>query len=86
MKEIVIASACRTAIGKFGGTLANVPAAELGSIVIKEALNRANVKPEQVDHVYMGCVIQAGLGQNVVTVMLESISMDRKIKRSSNLE
>ena len=64
-KKIVIASACRTAIGKFGGTLANVPAAELGSIVIKEALNRANVKPEQVDHVYMGCVIQAGLGQNV---------------------
>ena len=61
MKKIVIASACRTAIGKFGGTLANVPAAELGSIVIKEALNRANVKPEQVDHVYMGCVIQAGL-------------------------
>ena len=65
MKKIVIASACRTAIGKFGGTIANVPAAELGSIVIKEALNRANVKPEQVDHVYMGCVIQAGLGQNV---------------------
>ena len=65
MKKIVIASACRTAIGKFGGTLANVPAVELGSIVIKEALNRANVKPEQVDHVYMGCVIQAGLGQNV---------------------
>ena len=52
MKKIVIASACRTAIGKFGGTLANVPAAELGSIVIKEALNRANVAPEQVDHVY----------------------------------
>ena len=65
MKKIVIASACRTAIGKFGGTLANVPAVELGSIVIKEALNRANVAPEQVDHVYMGCVIQAGLGQNV---------------------
>ena len=57
MKKIVIASACRTAIGKFGGTLANVPAVELGSIVIKEALNRANVAPEQVDHVYMGCAI-----------------------------
>ncbi|MGN0974861.1 MAG: acetyl-CoA C-acetyltransferase [Gemmiger sp.] len=65
MKKIVIASACRTAIGKFGGTLANVPAAELGSIVIKEAINRAGIKPEQVDHVYMGCVIQAGQGQNV---------------------
>lgn len=65
MKKIVIASACRTAIGKFGGTLANVPAAELGSIVIKEAVKRAGITPEQVDHVYMGCVIQAGLGQNV---------------------
>ena len=65
MKKVVIASACRTAIGKFGGTLSNVPAAELGSIVIKEALDRAHVKPEQVDQVYMGCVIQAGLGQNV---------------------
>ena len=61
MKKIVIASACRTAIGKFGGTLSNVPAAELGSIVIKEAINRAGITPEQVDHVYMGCVIQAGL-------------------------
>ena len=65
MKKIVIASACRTAIGKFGGTLSNVPAAELGSIVIKEAIARAGVKPEQVDQVYMGCVIQAGQGQNV---------------------
>ena len=65
MKKIVIASACRTAIGKFGGTLSNVPAAELGAIVIKEAINRAGIKPEQVDQVYMGCVIQAGLGQNV---------------------
>ena len=65
MKKIVIASACRTAIGKFGGTLKDTPAVDLGSIVIKEALNRAGVKPEQVDHVYMGCVIQAGLGQSV---------------------
>ncbi len=65
MKKIVIASACRTAIGKFGGTLKDVPAAELGSVVIKEAIARAGIAPEQVDHVYMGCVIQAGLGQNV---------------------
>ncbi len=64
-KKIVLAGACRTAIGKMGGGLSTVPAAELGSIVIKEALSRAGVKPEQVDHVYMGCVIQAGLGQNV---------------------
>jgi len=64
-KKVVLAGACRTAIGKMGGVLSTTPAAEMGSIVIKEALNRANVKPEQVDHVYMGCVIQAGLGQNV---------------------
>ena len=65
MKKIVLAGACRTAIGTMGGALSTVPAAELGSIVIKEALNRAGVAAEQVDHVYMGCVIQAGLGQNV---------------------
>lgn len=64
-KKIVLAGACRTAIGKMGGALSTTPAPVLGSIVIKEALNRAGVKPEQVDHVYMGCVIQAGLGQNV---------------------
>ncbi len=65
MEKVVIVSACRTAIGKFGGTLANVPAAELGALVIKEAVARAGIKPEAVDQVYMGCVIQAGLGQNV---------------------
>ncbi len=65
MEKVIIASACRTAIGKFGGTLANVPAAELGSIVIKEAVARAGIRSDAVDQVYMGCVIQAGLGQNV---------------------
>ncbi|MTK11042.1 MAG: acetyl-CoA C-acetyltransferase [Clostridiaceae bacterium] len=64
MKEIVIASAVRTAIGKFGGALKDVSAVDLGALVIKEALNRANVKPEMVDEVIMGNVIQAGLGQN----------------------
>ena len=64
-KKIVLAGACRTAIGSMGGSLSTTPAPELGSIVIKEALKRAGVAPEQVDHVYMGCVIQAGLGQNV---------------------
>jgi acetyl-CoA C-acetyltransferase len=64
-KKVVLAGACRTAIGTMGGSLSTIPAPELGAIVIKEALNRAGVKPEQVDHVYMGCVIQAGLGQNV---------------------
>ena len=64
-KKVVIAGACRTAIGKMGGALSTTPAPVLGSIVIKEALNRAGVPADQVDHVYMGCVIQAGLGQNV---------------------
>ncbi len=64
-KEIVLAGACRTALGKFGGTLAEVPAAELGAVVIREAINRAGIKPNEVDEVYMGCVLQAGLGQNV---------------------
>lgn len=64
-KKVVLAGACRTAIGTMGGALSTVPAAELGAIVIKEALNRAGVFADAVDHVYMGCVIQAGLGQNV---------------------
>ena len=64
-KKVVLAGACRTAIGTMGGGLSTTPVAELGAIVIKEALNRAGVAPDQVDHVYMGCVIQAGQGQNV---------------------
>ena len=64
-KKVVLAGACRTAIGKMGGALSSTPAPVLGSIVIKEALKRAGVAADQVDHVYMGCVIQAGLGQNV---------------------
>ena len=64
-KKVVLAGACRTAIGTMGGGLSTTPAAELGAIVIKEALSRAGVAPEKVDQVYMGCVIQAGQGQNV---------------------
>lgn len=64
-KKVVLAGACRTAIGKMGGQFGNTPAVELGSIVIREALNRAGVKPEMVDEVMMGCVIQAAQGQNV---------------------
>ena len=64
MTEVVIVSAVRTALGSFNGSLANVPAVELGSIVIKEALNRAGVAPDQVDEVIFGNVLQAGLGQN----------------------
>ena len=68
-KKVVIASACRTAVGSMGGQLSTVPAAEMGAVVIKEALKRAGVTPEAVDQVYMGCVIQAGLGQNVARQM-----------------
>lgn len=64
MKEVVIVSACRTAIGKFGGTLKGVPAVDLGATVVKEAVNRAGIAPEQVDEVIFGNVLQAGLGQN----------------------
>ena len=64
-KKVVLAGACRTAIGKMGGALCTTPAPKLGSIVIEEALKRAGVPKDAVDHVYMGCVIQAGLGQNV---------------------
>lgn len=64
-KKIVLAGACRTAIGKMGGALSTVPAAELGAIVVKEALKRTGIPADQVDMVYMGCVIQAAQGQNV---------------------
>ena len=64
-KKVVLAGACRTAIGSMGGALSTTPAADLGAVVIKEALKRAGVAAEAVEQVYMGCVIQAGLGQNV---------------------
>ena len=64
-KKVVLAGAVRTAIGKMGGALSTTPAANLGAIVIKGALNRAGVPADQVSEVLMGCVIQAGLGQNV---------------------
>ena len=64
MSDVVIVSAVRTAVGSFGGALAEVPAVELGALVIKEAIARAGITPEQVDQVIFGNVIQAGLGQN----------------------
>ena len=64
MTEAVIVAAVRTAIGKFGGTLAKVPSPELGAIVIKEVLRRANLPADQVDEVIMGQVLTAGSGQN----------------------
>lgn len=64
-KDVVIVSAARTAIGAFGGMLKDIPAADLGAVVIKEAINRAGITAADVDEVMMGCVLQAGLGQNV---------------------
>ena len=65
MREVVIASAARTPIGSFGGTLKNTTAVTLGKTVVEEAVKRAGIKPEQVDELVFGCVLQAGLGQNV---------------------
>jgi len=64
MREVVIVSAVRTPVGSFCGTLGQIPAVELGAIVIKEAMLRAGITPDQVDEVILGNVIQAGLGQN----------------------
>ena len=65
MREVVIASAARTPIGSFGGTLKNTPAVTLGKTAVEEAIKRAGIQPEQVDELVFGCVLQAGLGQNV---------------------
>ncbi|MBR3395876.1 MAG: acetyl-CoA C-acetyltransferase [Firmicutes bacterium] len=65
MREVVIASAARTPIGSFGGTLKNTTAVTLGKTAVEEAVKRAGIKPEQVDELVFGCVLQAGLGQNV---------------------
>ncbi|MDO5039601.1 acetyl-CoA C-acetyltransferase [Clostridium sp.] len=64
MREVVIVSAVRTALGSFGGSLKDVPAVDLGATVIQDAIKRAGIKPEMVEEVLMGNVIQAGLGQN----------------------
>ena len=64
-EKIVIAGAVRTPVGKMGGALSGVPAKELGAIVIREALQRAGVPQDAVDEVLFGCVLQAGLGQNI---------------------
>ncbi|NLM43864.1 MAG: acetyl-CoA C-acetyltransferase [Clostridiales bacterium] len=65
MKEVVIVGAVRTPIGAFGGSFKDVSPIKLGEVVVKEAMARANVKPEMVDEVIFGSVLQAGLGQNV---------------------
>ena len=69
MREVVIVSAARTPMGSFGGTLKDVPTRKLGAIAIKAAVERAGIKPEMVDEVIMGAVLQGGLGQNVARQM-----------------
>ena len=64
MRDIYVVNCCRTAVGSFGGSLKDTPATDLGAIVVKEALNRAGVKPEQVDELMFGCILTAAQGQN----------------------
>ena len=64
MRDVYLVNCCRTAVGSFGGSLKDVPAPELGAIVVKEVLNRAGVKPEQVDELMFGCILTAAQGQN----------------------
>ena len=65
MKEVYVVSCCRTAVGSFGGSLKDVPAADLGAVVVKEALSRAGLAPAQVDELMFGCILTAAQGQNV---------------------
>ena len=70
MKEVVIIDAVRTPVGSFGGALTGVPAVELGTIVVKELIRRTGIDPAQVEELIFGCVLQAGLGQNVARQIL----------------
>ena len=65
MRDVYIVNCCRTAVGSFGGSLKDTPAVDMGAVVVKEALKRANVAPENVDEVIFGGVLTAGLGQNI---------------------
>ena len=64
MKEVYVVNCCRTAVGSFGGSLKDTPATDLGAVVVKEVLNRAGVKPDQVDELMFGCILTAAQGQN----------------------
>jgi acetyl-CoA C-acetyltransferase len=79
MEDIVIVSAVRTAVGKFGGSLAKIPATELGAIVIKEALARAKIDPSQVSEVIMGQVLAAGSGQNPARQALLAAGLPKEV-------
>ena len=79
MKEVVIVSAVRTAVGTFGGTLKDTPAVELGKIVVEAACQRAKIKPEQVEEVILGNVLTAGLGQNPARQVLIRAGIPKEV-------
>ena len=79
MKEAVIVGAVRTPMGSFGGSLKNVPTRTLGAIVIKEAVKRAGIKPEMVEEVIMGAVLQGALGQNVARQMTLDAGLPKEV-------
>ena len=79
MQDIVIVSAARTAVGKFGGSLAKTPATDLGALVIQEVLARAGVQPEQVGEVIMGQVLAAGAGQNPARQALMKAGVPKEV-------
>ena len=79
MEDIVIVSAARTAVGKFGGSLAKVSAPELGSVVIREAIARAKLDPAQVGEVIMGQVLAAGVGQNPARQSLMKAGVPKEV-------
>ncbi|MEN6327640.1 MAG: beta-ketoacyl synthase N-terminal-like domain-containing protein, partial [Syntrophomonas sp.] len=78
-REVVLVGACRTPVGTFGGTLKDVGAAQLGAVVMEEAIKRAGIKPEQIDEVIFGCVLQAGLGQNVARQCMIQAGIPKEI-------
>ena len=84
MQDVVIVAAARTAIGKFGGSLAGIPASELGAIVIKHLLNTTGVAPEQVDEVILGQVLTGGVGQNPARQAVIKAGMPVQVPASYN--
>ena len=92
MREVVIASAARTPIGNYGGALKDSTAVALGAVAVKEAISRAGISPEMVDEVVLGCVLQAGQGQNVARQVsmaagipqeVPSMTINKEIGRAS---
>ena len=85
LNEVVIISAARTPVGKFLGSLKGFSATELGAIVVRESVKRAGIKPEDVAEVIMGCVIQAGLGQNPARQAASQRGLARRILSEAGL-